>query len=153
MVFHASTVDSNTVSVADDGSDVDMAAFPSDSLMAIAAKNGGIELTFNETGKLNPYSSSQNTAGAAGNDETNALENTLVIAAAGNILNNAWNGFAITEPTTGIIATKFKTPSAHFCLKKEITAFTASAGSKNTPTTLKTFCSLSKAPSVISSLF
>ena len=33
---------------------------------------------FNETGKLNPASSSQNTAGAAGNDETNALENTLV---------------------------------------------------------------------------
>ena len=84
MVFHASTVDSNTVSVADDGSDVDMAAFPSDSLMAIAAKNGGIELTFNETGKLNPYSSSQNTAGAAGNDETNALENTLVTLTVAN---------------------------------------------------------------------
>ena len=78
MCFHASTVDSSTVSVHDSGTDVDMAAFPTDALMAIAATNGAIELTFNDTGKLNPYSSSQNTAGAAGNDETNALENTLV---------------------------------------------------------------------------
>ena len=84
MVFHASTVDGSTVSVHDAGTNVDMAAFPSNSLMSIAATNGAIELTFNETGKLNPYSSSQNTAGAAGNDETNALENTLVTLTVAN---------------------------------------------------------------------
>ena len=78
MVFHASAVDGSTVSVHDAGTNVDMAALPIDALTCIAAKNGGIELTFNETGKLNAFSSSQNTAGAAGNDETNALENTLV---------------------------------------------------------------------------
>ena len=78
MCFHASTVDGSTVSVHDSGTGVDMAAFPTDALMAIAATNGAIELTFNDTGKLNPYSSSQNTAGAAGNDETNALESTIV---------------------------------------------------------------------------
>ena len=78
MCFHASTVDGSTVSVHDSGTNVDMVALPADSLTAIAATNGAIELTFNETGKLNPASSSQNTAGAAGNDETNALENTLV---------------------------------------------------------------------------
>jgi len=84
MIFHASAVDSSTVSVADDGSDVDMAAFLTKDLKSIAAKNGGIELVFDETGKLNAASSSQNTAGAAGNDETNALENTLVTLAVAN---------------------------------------------------------------------
>ena len=78
MCFHASAVDGSTVSVHDSGTNVDMAAFPADALTAIAATNGAIELTFNETGKLNPYSSSQNTTGGSGNDETNALENTLV---------------------------------------------------------------------------
>ena len=78
MCFHASTVDGSTVSVHDSGTGVDMAAFPTDALMAIAATNGAIELQFNDTGKLNPYSSSQNTAGASGNDETNALESTIV---------------------------------------------------------------------------
>ena len=78
MCFHASTVDGSTVSVHDSGTGVDMAAFPTDALMAIAATNGAIELTFNDTGKLNPYSSSQNTAGGSGNDETNALESTIV---------------------------------------------------------------------------
>ncbi len=84
MVFHASAVDGSTVSVHDAGTNVDMAALPIDALTCIAAKNGGIELTFNETGKLNAFSSSQNTAGAAGNDETNALENTLVTLTVAN---------------------------------------------------------------------
>ena len=52
MVFHASAVDTNTVSVHDAGTAVDLAAFPSDSCTAIAAKNGGIEMTFADTGKL-----------------------------------------------------------------------------------------------------
>ena len=84
MCFHASAVDSSTVSVHDSGTNVDMAAFLAKDLKCIAAKNGGVELTFDETGKLNPASSSQNTAGASGNDETNALENTLVTLTVAN---------------------------------------------------------------------
>ena len=84
MIFHASAVDTNTVSVHDSGTNVDMAAFLAKDLKSIAAKNGGVELIFDETGKLNASSSSQNTAGAAGNDETNALENTLVTLTVAN---------------------------------------------------------------------
>ena len=84
IIFHASAVDSSTVSVHDAGTNVDMAAFLAKDLKCIAAKNGGVELTFDETGKLNAASSSQNTAGSAGNDETNALENTLVTLTVAN---------------------------------------------------------------------
>ena len=85
MVFHASAVDASTVSIHDSGTNVDMAAFPSDALMAIAATNGAIELTFNDLGKLNPYGSgSANTLGAGGNDETNAFESTLVTLTVAN---------------------------------------------------------------------
>ena len=84
IIFHASAVDTSTVSVHDSGTNVDMAAFLAKDLKCIAAKNGGVELTFDETGKLNPASSSQNTAGASGNDETNALENTLVTLTVAN---------------------------------------------------------------------
>ena len=52
MVFHAAAVDGSTVSVHDAGTNVDLAAFPSDNCTAIAAKNGGIEMTFADTGKL-----------------------------------------------------------------------------------------------------
>ena len=78
MCFHASTVDGSTVSVHDGGTNVDMLSLPADALTCIAATNGAIELTFNETGKLNSNALANNTAGASGNDETNALENTLV---------------------------------------------------------------------------
>ena len=85
MVFHASAVDGSTVSIHDSGTNVDMAAFPSDALMAIAATNGAIELTFNDLGKLNPYGSgSANTLGAGGNDETNGFESTLVTLTVAN---------------------------------------------------------------------
>ena len=78
MCFHASAVDGSTVSVEDAGTNVDMLSLPTDALTCIAATNGAIELTFNETGKLNSNALANNTAGASGNDETNALENTLV---------------------------------------------------------------------------
>tara|TARA_R100001015_G_C4479779_1_gene60652 strand:- start:39 stop:482 length:444 start_codon:yes stop_codon:yes gene_type:complete len=84
IIFHAGAIDSDTVSVQDAGTHLDMAAFLAKDLKCIAAKNGGVELTFDETGKLNAASSSQNTAGAAGNDETNALENTLVTLTVAN---------------------------------------------------------------------
>ena len=85
MCFHASAVDGSTVSIHDSGTNVDMAAFPSDALMAIAATNGAIELTFNDLGKLNPYGSgSANTLGAGGNDETNGFESTLVTLTVAN---------------------------------------------------------------------
>ena len=71
MVFHASTVDTSTVSVHDSGTNVDMCAFPADSLIAIAARNGAIEMTFNDTGRINAAS------GVAG-DAEHALESTRV---------------------------------------------------------------------------
>ena len=80
MCFHASTVDSSTVSVHDAGTNVDMAAFPADSLTAIAATNGAIELTFNDTGKLIPASLTN-----GGDDEVDlGLEATLVTLTVAN---------------------------------------------------------------------
>jgi len=74
MVFHASTVDTSTVSVHDSGTDVDMCAFPADSLIAIAARNGAIEMTFKDTGKLYPGAVSN-----GGDDEVDvAIEATRV---------------------------------------------------------------------------
>ena len=79
MCFHASAVDSSTVSVHDSGTNVDMAAFPADSLTAIAAKNGGIELTFADTGKLNGAIAN------GGDDEVDlGLEATLVTLTVAN---------------------------------------------------------------------
>ena len=79
MCFHASTVDSSTVSVHDSGTNVDMAAFPADACTAIAAKNGGIEMTFMDTGKLIP------TIANGGDDEVDlGLEATLVTLTVAN---------------------------------------------------------------------
>jgi len=79
MCFHASAVDGSTVSVHDAGTGVDMAAFPTDSCTAIAAKNGGIELTFADTGKLNGAIAN------GGDDEVDlGLEATLVTLTVAN---------------------------------------------------------------------
>tara|TARA_R100001530_G_scaffold89679_1_gene62444 strand:+ start:159 stop:587 length:429 start_codon:yes stop_codon:yes gene_type:complete len=79
MCFHASAVDGSTVSVHDAGTGVDMAAFPADSCTAIAAKNGGIELTFADTGKLNGAIAN------GGDDEVDlGLEATLVTLTVAN---------------------------------------------------------------------
>ena len=79
MVFHASTVDTNTVSIHDAGTNVDMAAFPADACTAIAAINGGIEMTFMDTGKLIP------TVANGGDDEVDlGLEATLVTLTVAN---------------------------------------------------------------------
>ena len=74
MCFHASTVDSSTVSVHDAGTNVDMAAFPAESLTAIAAKNGGIELTFEDTGKI----LSGSNFGGVTNDTTDDADQTVM---------------------------------------------------------------------------
>ena len=55
MYFHAATVDTDTVSVADNGASVDIFAVPTEALVSIGARNGAIELLFEETGKLNPH--------------------------------------------------------------------------------------------------
>ena len=79
MCFHASTVDSSTVSVHDAGTNVDMAAFPADACTAIAATNGAIEMTFMDTGKLIP------TVANGGDDEVDlGLEATLVTLTVAN---------------------------------------------------------------------
>ena len=79
MCFHASAVDGSTVSVHDAGTNVDMAAFPAESLTAIAATNGAIELTFNDTGKLNGVVAN------GGDDEVDlGLEATLVTLTVAN---------------------------------------------------------------------
>tara|TARA_R100000234_G_scaffold93951_1_gene62173 strand:+ start:46 stop:474 length:429 start_codon:yes stop_codon:yes gene_type:complete len=79
MCFHASTVDSSTVSVHDSGTNVDMAAFPADACTAIAATNGAIEMTFMDTGKLIP------TVANGGDDEVDlGLEATLVTLTVAN---------------------------------------------------------------------
>ena len=55
MYFYSNTVDTNTVSVHDGGTNVDIFAVPTDALVSIGARNGAIELLFEETGKLNPH--------------------------------------------------------------------------------------------------
>ena len=55
MYFYANTVDASTVSVADNGASVDIFAVPTDASVSIGARNGAIELLFEETGKLNPH--------------------------------------------------------------------------------------------------
>tara|TARA_R100000084_G_C4531924_1_gene91569 strand:- start:43 stop:501 length:459 start_codon:yes stop_codon:yes gene_type:complete len=89
MCFHASAVDTNTVSVHDSGTNVDMAAFPADALTAIAAKNGGIELTFNDTGKILPGSNFGGVTNDTADDADQAvmgeaLEATLVTLTVAN---------------------------------------------------------------------
>ena len=41
MVFHASAVDSNSVTSADDGANLDLAAFDANNITAVAAENNG----------------------------------------------------------------------------------------------------------------
>tara|TARA_R100000654_G_C2611247_1_gene116745 strand:+ start:114 stop:551 length:438 start_codon:yes stop_codon:yes gene_type:complete len=84
LVFHASTVDGSTVSEHASGTGVDMGTFLADDVKSIMAKNGGIEICIEETGKFNQNATSANTAGASGNDEINTLANVLVTLAVTN---------------------------------------------------------------------
>mgnify|MGYP003116207292 FL=1 len=72
IVFHASAVDSNSVGSADDGTNLDLAAFDLNDLQTMTGTEDTVELTFNETGMFNKH------AGTGGDDEA-GLENSLVI--------------------------------------------------------------------------
>ena len=79
VVFQSGAVDSNSVGSADDGTNLDLAAFDLALLQCMTGTEDTVELTFAETGAFNKHSLAHNTDGAAGNDETVALENSLVI--------------------------------------------------------------------------
>ena len=79
VVFQSGAVDSNSVGSADDGTNLDLAAFDLALLQCMTGTEDTVELTFAETGMFNKHSLAHNTTGAAGNDETVALENSLVI--------------------------------------------------------------------------
>tara|TARA_R100001015_G_scaffold13582_1_gene6037 strand:+ start:54 stop:476 length:423 start_codon:yes stop_codon:yes gene_type:complete len=46
MVFHASAVDANSVTSADDGANLDLAAFDANNITAVAAENNGNGLVY-----------------------------------------------------------------------------------------------------------
>jgi hypothetical protein len=46
IVFHASAVDTNSVANADDGTDLDLAAFDANNITALAAENNGSGLVY-----------------------------------------------------------------------------------------------------------
>ena len=72
VVFQSGAVDSNSVGSADDGTNLDLAAFDLNDLQTMTGTEDTVELTFNETGMFNKH------AGTGGDDEA-GLENSLVI--------------------------------------------------------------------------
>ena len=46
LMFHVSAVDANTVTSADNGTDIDLAAFPAKNISSIVAVNDGIHISF-----------------------------------------------------------------------------------------------------------
>jgi len=77
FVFHSSTVDANSVGSADDGTNLDMAAFKLEDLLCITAGNTSVELTFNDTGMFNRHFG----IGDAGGE---GYENSLAILTVSN---------------------------------------------------------------------
>ena len=73
VVFQSGAVDSNSVGSADDGTNLDLAAFDLALLQCMTGTEDTVELTFAETGMFHPSSHS------TGSDATDALENSLVI--------------------------------------------------------------------------
>ena len=77
LVFHADTVNSDSVGMADDGTSLDMAAFKAEDLICITAGNTSVELTFDETGLFNRnFGNGGADGGDAGGE---AIENSLAI--------------------------------------------------------------------------
>ncbi len=72
IVFHASAVDANSVGSADDGVNLDLAAFDLNDLQTMTGTEDTVELTFNETGMFNKHFG----IGDAGGE---GYENSLVI--------------------------------------------------------------------------
>ena len=80
VVFQSGAVDSNSVGSADDGTNLDLAAFDLNLLQCMTGTEDTVELTFNETGMFN--SSAGVSAGGedlTGTDVSIGLENSLVI--------------------------------------------------------------------------
>jgi len=73
VVFQSGAVDSDSVGSADDGTNLDLAAFDLALLQCMTGTEDTVELTFAETGMFHAASHS------TGSDATDALENSLVI--------------------------------------------------------------------------
>ena len=78
MVFHSATVDSNSVGSADDGTNLDMAAFAVEDLLCMTASETTLELMFDETGMFNSASHAHGDTTNDVAEPTYALENSLV---------------------------------------------------------------------------
>ena len=77
VVFQSGAVDSNSVGSADDGTNLDLAAFDLALLQCMTGTEDTVELTFNETGMFNKHFGN---GGADGGDAGGeAIENSLVI--------------------------------------------------------------------------
>tara|TARA_R100001224_G_scaffold10680_1_gene5454 strand:+ start:218 stop:673 length:456 start_codon:yes stop_codon:yes gene_type:complete len=76
FVFHAAAVDGSSVGSADDGTNLDMAAFKLEDLVCITASETTVELMFDETGMFNRnFGNGGADGGDAGGE---AIENSLV---------------------------------------------------------------------------
>tara|TARA_R100001086_G_C11660846_1_gene210115 strand:- start:53 stop:508 length:456 start_codon:yes stop_codon:yes gene_type:complete len=91
LVFHAGTVDSSSVGMADDGASLDMAAFKAEDLLCITAGETSVELTFDETGLFNRNFGNGGADGADAGGE--AIENSLAI-------------LTVTDATTAVAVVK-----------------------------------------------
>ena len=77
-VFQSGAVDSSSVGSADDGTNLDLAAFDLNLLTTMTGTEDTIELTFDETGMFNKHSNVGD-GSFTGTDVSVALENSLVI--------------------------------------------------------------------------
>ena len=77
-VFQSGAVDNSSVGSADDGADLDLAAFDLNLLTTMTGTEDTVELTFDETGMFNKHSNVGDGT-FTGTDVSVALENSLVI--------------------------------------------------------------------------
>jgi len=77
-VFQSGAVDSSSVGSADDGTNLDLAAFDLNLLTTMTGTEDTVELTFDETGMFNKHSNVGDGT-FTGTDVSVALENSLVI--------------------------------------------------------------------------
>ena len=77
-VFQSGAVDSSSVGSADDGTNLDLAAFDLNLLTTMTGTEDTVELTFDETGMFNKHSNVGD-GSFTGTDVSVALENSLVI--------------------------------------------------------------------------
>ena len=76
LMFHVSAVDSNSVTSADDGTNVDLAAFPAKNISSIAAENNGSGLVYIYFAKGTKYEAGMMAATTEqDSDDTTAMVN------------------------------------------------------------------------------